>query len=278
MNVNLNLYKYFYEVAKYKSYTQAATNLYVSQPSLSYSIKSLENQLGYKLFERTNNKLELTTNGKKLFETLQPMVNELMKIESIPKIKNKRIGVLAAWSVTSLPKILFEFSNEYPNIEIEYITGDNESLANFLEKGDVDLIITERKQPSFESIETGLSYQTCLFTSKNQNIDFISGEDLEKEEIYIVSHNDYCKDFMKRNPQYKYVDFYTTPDMVYSQKRNNKIGFVVKSLIEDDIELQKLKVLNTNIDLPKIPLFVSTKKNYNYTKDEFINFLINYKN
>ena len=42
LNINLNLYKYFYEVAKYNSYTKAAESLMISQPSLSYSIKVLE--------------------------------------------------------------------------------------------------------------------------------------------------------------------------------------------------------------------------------------------
>ena len=65
MNINLNLYKYFYEVAKYNSYTKAANALMISQPSLSYSVKVLENQLNTKLFTKNNNKIQLTESGKK---------------------------------------------------------------------------------------------------------------------------------------------------------------------------------------------------------------------
>ena len=49
-NINLNLYKYFYEVAKYESFSKAANSLMISQPSLSYSIKVLEEQLNKQLF------------------------------------------------------------------------------------------------------------------------------------------------------------------------------------------------------------------------------------
>ena len=55
LNINLNLYKYFYEVAKYNSYTKAAESLLISQPSLSYSIKVLETQL-----EKKSIRLELS--------------------------------------------------------------------------------------------------------------------------------------------------------------------------------------------------------------------------
>lgn len=68
MNINLNLYKYFFEVAKRLSYTKAAESLMVSQPSLSYSIKVLEEQLNQKLFRKENNKIILTDYGNMLYE------------------------------------------------------------------------------------------------------------------------------------------------------------------------------------------------------------------
>ena len=48
----------------------AANNLYVSQPSLSYSVKTLEEQLGYKLFNKENNKIALTEKGEELYNKL----------------------------------------------------------------------------------------------------------------------------------------------------------------------------------------------------------------
>ena len=79
-NINMNLLKYFYYVAKYNSYTKAADILLVSQPSLSYSIKVLESELNKKLFNRGKT-LELTTYGEYLYH----QVEEIMKIMEFPK-------------------------------------------------------------------------------------------------------------------------------------------------------------------------------------------------
>ena len=65
-NINLNLYKYFFQVAKYESYTKAAQELMISQPSLSYSIKVLEEQLGIKLFKKEKNHVLLTNEGRNI--------------------------------------------------------------------------------------------------------------------------------------------------------------------------------------------------------------------
>ena len=54
MNVNLELYRIFYIVAKHKHMTKASEELHISQPAISQSIKKLEEQLGGTLFLRSN--------------------------------------------------------------------------------------------------------------------------------------------------------------------------------------------------------------------------------
>ena len=60
--MDLNLYKIFLEVAKTGSISKATESLYVSQPAVSYSVKTLEEQLECKLFNRTAKGVELTAN------------------------------------------------------------------------------------------------------------------------------------------------------------------------------------------------------------------------
>ena len=64
--VNLDLYRVFYTVAKCGSLTKAASELYISQPAVSQSIKQLETQLGVRLFNRTHRGMELSALGGKL--------------------------------------------------------------------------------------------------------------------------------------------------------------------------------------------------------------------
>ena len=88
MDINLNLYKSFYNVIKYGSFTKAAEKLNVSQPGLSYNIKKLEDELGYKLLDRTKGGVSLTSVGKKVYINLITVFNTL---DNILEIKNNDV-------------------------------------------------------------------------------------------------------------------------------------------------------------------------------------------
>ena len=64
MNANLELYRIFCEVVKYKNISKAAENIYISQSAVTQSIQKLEKILGGKLFFRNKNGVELTEEGK----------------------------------------------------------------------------------------------------------------------------------------------------------------------------------------------------------------------
>ncbi len=82
-NFDLNLYKIFYTVAQTKSISKAAELLYVSQPAISYSIKTLETTLGGPLFYRTSKGVELTPEAEKLYNAVSDCYNTLLLGEKI---------------------------------------------------------------------------------------------------------------------------------------------------------------------------------------------------
>ena len=63
-DINLNLYKVFYDVAKYGSFSKAAEFTFTTQSAISKSIKKLEDELNIKLFYRKPHGIELTEEGK----------------------------------------------------------------------------------------------------------------------------------------------------------------------------------------------------------------------
>ena len=71
MNINFELYKVFYEVANSKSISKGAKNLMISQPAVTQSIQTLENELGGKLFIRTPKGVILTNEGKELYSYIK---------------------------------------------------------------------------------------------------------------------------------------------------------------------------------------------------------------
>ena len=79
--MTLDHLRYFMEVAYCRSFSQAAQNLYVSQPNLTKYIASLEKELGVKLLDRTTRRVELTEAGERLMSksqtVLMPFLREL---------------------------------------------------------------------------------------------------------------------------------------------------------------------------------------------------------
>ena len=71
MNINFELYKVFYEVANTKSISKGAEKLLVSQPAVTQSIQTLENELGGKLFVRTPKGVVLTNEGQIFYDYIK---------------------------------------------------------------------------------------------------------------------------------------------------------------------------------------------------------------
>ena len=81
MDVNYELYKVFYHVAKSLSFSDAAQELFISQSAVSQSVKVLERRLGQTLFTRSTKKVALTKEGEILFKHIEPAINLIVKGE-----------------------------------------------------------------------------------------------------------------------------------------------------------------------------------------------------
>ena len=146
-NINLNLYKYFFQVAKYESYTKAAQELMISQPSLSYSIKVLEEQLGIKLFKKEKNHILLTNEGKNLYTQLIAVFEILDNInnDGDDVSGNITLGIRPAFAEETFPIYMHELNKLYPNLHIDYVTGESGQLKKLLYNHEIDILIDEDK-------------------------------------------------------------------------------------------------------------------------------------
>ena len=89
-NINLNLYKVFYDVAKYGSFSKAAEELSYTPSAMSHIADSVECELGIKLLNRNFNGVELNENGTFLLPYIKALINaedELLKQSK--KLENK---------------------------------------------------------------------------------------------------------------------------------------------------------------------------------------------
>ncbi len=107
MNINLELYKVFYHVAKELNFSKAARQLFISQSAISQSISQLEQELGTKLFIRTTKKVSLTTEGETLFQHIEPAIHSILQGEQkIGEIATLNAAVFTSGSATPSASII----------------------------------------------------------------------------------------------------------------------------------------------------------------------------
>lgn len=264
MNVNLNLYKYFYEVAKYSSYTKAASVMMISQPSLSYSVKVLENQLNLKLFKKTNNRIQLTEEGKRLYERLQIVFSELDKIADVnDEISGVlSLGVRSAYANRVLPFYISEISKIYPDLKIQIKVGTSENLLKMLKNNEVDIIIDEYyyEDEIYTSFPTNNPMTSTFFTSvegynKMDAVDYYNY--FLNQKIYIVDVNKSSCEMKSMYPEFKYIDVQSTAVMINMIRKNGGIGFTQRALINDELMNKTLVEIIPSFSLPKSVVYLT---------------------
>lgn len=161
--------QYMLMVAEEKSFSKAASKLYIAQPSLSQYIQKLEHQLGVLLFDRSTTPLRLTYAGELYMETAKKILDlkhQLsQQMEDIAELKKGRltIGVSAFRTTYIMPKILPLFHENFPGIEVVLLEGTSSELEAMAIKGATDIsIMTLPVDEELFSYEPVLSEEILL--------------------------------------------------------------------------------------------------------------------
>lgn len=129
---------YIIAVADHHSVTEAAKKLYISQPSLSYIISKVEEDLGVKLFDRKTNPISLTYAGERYVKTAREILllkdNLRRELSDIGHGQKGRIniGIPTERAGYMLPKIIGPFRAQFPNIEIHLQESKSEEIITNL--------------------------------------------------------------------------------------------------------------------------------------------------
>ena len=140
--------KYFIEVSRFNSFTQAADHLFVTQPTISKMIKNLESELGVKLFDRSRKQLVLTDAGRvilaqaqtidKAFDHLQTELDDLLGLQK----GHIRIGLPPIMDADHFIRVLGEFHQLYPNITFQLLENGTKKIEEDILKDNLDVGIT----------------------------------------------------------------------------------------------------------------------------------------
>ena len=189
--MNFRQFKYVITVAECKSFSKAAGKLFISQPSLSQYIQTLEEQLGVRLFDRTTNPLNLTPAGELYVETArqilqlgEQLTRQLSDMANL--IEGKiTIGASPYRCKYIVPNVLQIFQKKYPNVSVMLIEKGRAEVQDLLMKGSIDICLTNPplKEGAFE-YQPLITEEILLALPPDYEI-----KELQPEEHETVSNN-----------------------------------------------------------------------------------------
>jgi len=151
----------FIRAAECLSFSEAARQLNLTQPTVSYHVKSLEQELNVTLFERSGSRLMLTEAGRQLLPWAHKLIRQSIELqEMMTSLQDKIVGHLRiACSTTSgkyiLPQLAARFHNRYPWVQVTILSCTQEHIVPRLLEEDANLGVLSREafEISLESQE-----------------------------------------------------------------------------------------------------------------------------
>lgn len=145
--MNIRVLKYFLALTKEENLSRAAQALNTTQPNLSRQLSALENEIGYKLFNRGGRKISLTDEGIFLMDRAQEIINLLEKTEQDLAMLDNDISGMIFIGVPDSPDIHYitraicKVSDNYPGIHFHIISGDYYDLFHNFDEGMLDFCV-----------------------------------------------------------------------------------------------------------------------------------------
>ncbi|MEG0668450.1 MAG: LysR family transcriptional regulator [Clostridium sp.] len=183
--MNLSYLRSFYITVKCNSISKAAKELHLSQPGLSMQLQSFENEIGSKLLNRSNKGVELTEEGKLVFEFGESMLslqdNLDRKLKNLKENKSKlSISACKSLGEQILPCSIYTFKEIHFNIDVSMEVDNSTNILKRLQNHDTNIGIIHgiNDIPDNVVTETMMSDKLVLVSGKNSLIDSITINEL----------------------------------------------------------------------------------------------------
>ena len=280
MNINFELYRIFYVVANHSNITKASEELNISQPAISKSIKSLEEQLGGKLFIRTKKGVILTEEGKEFYKYIKHAIEYINNAENkFTDLINLECGCIKIGINTTLTKefllpYLEKFNTLFPKIDIQIITDLTSNLMQKLRNGLIDIVIFNINDKEYgNEIEIIKCRKiTDCFVVSNKYKDLINKElslsDLNNYPLILQAKGSNTRCFLDKLGQDNNIIFKPHIELTsYSlvscfAKIGLGIGYVTKDYIKNELDNKELYELKIKEKIPSRYIGIALSKNH----------------
>ncbi len=208
--MSLYSYKVFLEVVDAGSFVKAAEKLNLSPSAVSHAVKALENEFGFSLFNRNRSGAVVTGSGQRILPYIRSLIKIQDNLEQEVNIINRfdvgavRIAMFSSVASNWFIKILHDFKEKNPGIDVIFQQGDYADILRWLEDGEVDMAFTTdelSKNLNFTPLKK--DPLICVTAGDYVPLNFMSvtPEDLRKGHLIINKEcEEYdAKDFLEKN-------------------------------------------------------------------------------
>ncbi|QEE43300.1 LysR family transcriptional regulator (plasmid) [Rhizobium sp. WL3] len=264
----------FYWVSQLRSFNAAADRLHVTQPTVSYRIKELEDQLGVSLFLRQKRQLLLTSEGEALKPYAEAMIGIARDIEANIKSRNPRlpalrVGVMDSFASVCLPALLDELDNRFAGTRIAATIDNSHSLARQLSEGVLDIAVLSTP-PAHENVALELlGRQKVAWVASSKafaRTELISEQDLLTQRIYSTPapsniHALTTSAFAGGGGAGLRLNICNSISAILNLVESGTgISILPVRLVEHQVQTGSLQILDTPSALPMQDVFIGTNK------------------
>jgi len=281
METNFELYKVFYYVAKHLSFSDASTELRISQSAVSQSIKSLEETLHCRLFIRSTKQVRLSQEGDLLFQHIEQAFNligsgerSLQELQAL-KQGEMRIGASDTICKYHLLPYFQQFNQLYPEIKIKVSNRTSPVCIDLVKKGTVDLSVVNLPREGHE-----LNKNLQVTSLQTIHDVFVAGPafaalagrkvsltELETYPLLLLERNsvtrDYFEELLHKNkvklvPEFEVGSIDLLVDLV---KIGLGISYIAKEYVSAQLAAGELFVVEVDAEIPSRELGIVTPAN-----------------
>ena len=272
-------------VATEKNFTKAAEVLYLSQPSLSKQIKTLEKNLDILLINRENNKISLTENGKvflqyseRILALCEESCRALIDLKNGDR-GNLTVGASQTIGTYLMPRVLALFAQNYPQIDLKVQVNSTRLIANNVLNREIDIAVVGGEIPNELkknlTIKHFVEDELSLIISKSHP--FAKNKKINKENLYYLNFitlnsNSTIRKFIdniliQNGIETKQLKIIMQFNSIEGIKTAVSLGlgaaFVSSSAIEKEVKLKTIEILKIeNIRITRRLSIISNPESY----------------
>jgi DNA-binding transcriptional LysR family regulator len=258
-NLDPNNLVIFYLVAKEKSVSAAADRLFLTQPAVTYRLKSLEESTGVKLLEFKKRQVTLTPHGKELYRYAEEIYNQLVNAEGlIRSIKESYLRVgSASMYISIVSPVIKKMFQEHPEVKLTVKSGDATEMIEDVEESRLDLAVVPQfgnGQGKLNHITVSAPQQVVCFASYNQIIPEgpLSWEDLADYPLISGPEDSVIRKMISDKlrehglEDRRFVAEVNSTEWCKQLVQNGKgLSFTITEDIEEQLEQKLLKLVKT---------------------------------